>query len=81
MVGVSIEMSKVHDLSLSHKLRKISKQISNYAREVDTYSRNACQTVSHSHATKKSCIFLTGCVRPLRQLYGCATVVSCRVLL
>jgi len=30
------------------KLRKIS----NYAREIETYSWNACQTVSHSHTTK-----------------------------
>ena len=35
-----------------YKLRKISKWISNYAREIEPYSRNACQTVSHSHATK-----------------------------
>ena len=31
-----------------YKLRKMS----NYAREIETYSWNACQTVSHSHTTK-----------------------------
>ena len=35
-----------------YKLRKISKWISNYAGEIETYSRNTCQSVSHSHATR-----------------------------